>query len=269
MAKVGVIHYNFGRFSFEQFLDFAANAGCGFVELQLPDVWGQGVSDPEVNAESVREQVNSRGLRVSALAAHNDFIQPDDEGVRSQVDRMKRVAQLARILDEEAVIRSEGGAPKESVPQEKWLDAMTACFSRCTEWLDDLKVGIAIDNHGYVTNDGDLLFALIQNVNHPLVGANMDTMNFRWYGNDIQTCNRYYDMLAPHALHTHFKDGFDARQNYRGAALGEGEINLQHALDALKRAGYNGVYCAEYEGPEVEGGVGYRKCVEWLNRELS
>ena len=268
MSKLGVIHYNFPDFSFQDFLKFAADTGYGFVELQLPDVWGSGISDPEKNAEKVRKEVESYGLRVSALAAHNDFVQPDEEGVQNQVDRMKRVCGLARILDEQAVIRSEGGQPKESVPPDQWLSAMKNCFSRCADFLDTVKVGIAIDNHGLITNDGDLLYELIREVNHPLIGTNLDTMNYRWYGNDIQTCDRYYEMLAPYTLHTHFKDGFDSRQNYKGAALGDGEIHLQHALDCLRKAGYNGVYCAEYEGPEARGGVGYRKCCEWLKANV-
>ena len=181
---------------------------------------------------------------------------------------MKRICGLARILNEEAVIRTEGGNPKDSVPASQYLEAMYACFSRCTDFVQETGVGLAIDNHGLVTNDGDLLFALLQKVNHPLIGTNLDTMNYRWYGHDLATCNRFYEMMAPHTLHVHFKDGFDGRENYKGAALGEGEIDLQHAMNCLKQAGYNGVYCAEYEGPEAEGGVGYRKCAQWLQQNV-
>jgi sugar phosphate isomerase/epimerase len=231
--------------------------------LQLPDVWGAETSNPEENAGRVRQQVESHGLKVSALAAHNDFVQLDEEAIRFQVERMRRICGLARILGTD-VIRAEGGAPKDSVPAERWLEAMHGCFARCVPFLEELSIGLAIDNHGLVTNDGELLHALLQRVNHKLVGTNLDTMNFRWFGHDLPTCNRFYEMLAPHTLHTHLKDGSGSRENYKGAALGEGEINLQHALDCLRQAGYQGVYCAEYEGPEAQGGVGYRKCFAWL-----
>jgi len=264
MAKIGVIHYNFPGFSFSEFLSFAADAGCGYVEIQIPEVWGADIDNPEQNAEKVRKQVESHGLQVSALAAHNDFVQLDEEAIKFQVDRMKRICGLAKILNEDAVIRTEGGAPKDEVPQERYLDAMYACFSRCPEFVEETGIGLAIDNHGVVTNDGDLLYALLQKVNHPLIGTNLDTMNYRWFGHSVETCNRFYEMMAPHALHVHMKDGFDSRENYKGAALGEGEINLQHAMDCLTKANYQGVYTAEYEGPEPEGGVGYRKCVQWL-----
>jgi sugar phosphate isomerase/epimerase len=135
-------------------------------------------------------------------------------------------------------------------------------------FLEEFQIGLAIDNHGLVTNDGGLLFALLQKVGHRLVGTNLDTMNYRWFGHDIATCDRFYAMMAPHTLHTHLKDGFGSRAEYKGTALGEGEIHLQHALDCLRQAGYQGVYCAEYEGPEAEGGVGYRKCFDWMRTHL-
>jgi len=268
MAKIGVIHYNFPGFSFEDFLKFAADTGYQYLELQIADVWDKDGDNPERNTERVRKQLESYGLKASALAASNDFIQLEEEAIRFQVERMKRVAGLARILGEDTVIRSEGGWLKDSVPQEKWLDAMYECFRRCVEFVEEMQIGIAIDNHGYVTNDADLLYALLKKLDHKLIGTNLDTMNYRWYGHSVETCNRIYEMMAPHVLHTHMKDGFGSRENYKGAALGEGEINLLHAVECLKKAGYNGVYCAEYEGPEPQGGVGYAKCFKWLKANL-
>ena len=64
--KIGVIHYNFPQFNFEQFLDYCPEAGFGYVELQISDVWGSGVENPEAEAEKVLQQVQARGLQVSA-----------------------------------------------------------------------------------------------------------------------------------------------------------------------------------------------------------
>lgn len=264
MAKIGVIHYNWPGFSLEEFLKFAAETGYRYVELQINDVWAPDIDDPERNAERVRKLVESYGLQVSALAAGNDFLQTDEDAICYQVERMKRVCRLTRILGEEAVVRSEGGAPKENILRAKWLDALTECFRRCLEPVDEMQVVLAIDNHGYVTNDYTILLALLQRLNHPLIGTNLDTMNYRWYRHDLQVCKRIYELMAPYAKHTHFKDGFGSLADYRGAALGDGEIDLLYALDCLKKAGYDGVYCAEYEGPEAAGGVGYAKCYRWL-----
>lgn len=267
MSKLGFIHYNWPGFSFGEFLKFAADNGAGWIELQLTDVCENDGFDIE-RAKEVRAQVESYGLKVSALAARNDFLQADPEAVAFQVDRMQRVAQLAQVLCDEPILRSEGGAPKDSVPPELWGDALYECFARCTQFADEMGVTLAIDNHGIVTNDGDLLIALLKRVAHPRIGSNLDTMNFRWADNSIEECNRFYSELAPLVKHTHLKDGRGSFKEYRGEALGEGEIDLQHALNCLKDAHYNGVYLAEYEGSERENGVGYGKCLQWMKEHV-
>lgn len=273
MSKIGVIHYNWPNFSFAEYLRFAADCGYSYVELMPGDVW----PDPDFNGDAgemreaagrVRKEVEAHGLEVSAFGASNDFVQLDENAIQFQVERMRRICELTKILGDKAVVRTEGGATKDEVPPEKWWDAMQECFERCTPFLDEMQVGLAVDNHGYITNEGDPFIAMLKKINHPRVGSNLDTMNFRWWGNDVEACNRFYEALAPHALHVHMKDGFHAREEYSGQALGEGEINLQHALTCLKNAGYEGVYTAEYEGSEAEGGIGYRKCADWLKANV-
>ena len=264
--KVGVIHYNFPQFTFEQFLDYCPEAGFEYVELQVGDVWPRDEENPERRAEEVLKMVQQRGLRVSALAAGNDFVVLDPDAVQYQVERMRRIMGLCRIL-ECPVIRTEGGSPKESVPEERWVEAMAGCLKRLVDDAEQMDLRFAVDNHGYCTNDGDRQLALIQAVGSPRVGVNLDTMNYRWFGHDIPTINRFYEILAPYTFHTHMKDGFGSRENYRGAVLGEGEIDLAHAVRCLKQAGYDGVWCAEYEGPPPTD-VGYRRCGEWIRSNV-
>ncbi len=214
----------------------------------------------------MRAKVAARGLQVSSLSASNDFIVLEPAEVAAQVERMKKVARLARILGTD-VVRTEGGQPKESVPEARWVDAMVGCLSRLAEFAEAEGVRFAIDNHGYCTNDGDRQLAVIEAVGSPNVGVNLDTMNYRWFGHDIPTINHYYDILAKHTFHTHLKDGFGSRQDYVGAVLGEGEIDLAHAVRRLKEVGYDGVWCAEYEGREPTD-IGYKKCCDWMKANL-
>lgn len=269
MAKLGVINYNWPGFSFEQFLGFVADRGIGYVEVFSGLVLDDDDLASNRKAEEVKKQVESFGLKVGAVGAGNDFVQLEESEIAREVARMKRVCEVAKILGDDVVIRSEGGMAKDSVPPEQHLDAMYGCFARCVEFAEALPINIGIDNHGYITNDGDLLYALIQKIGSPRIGSTLDTMNYRWKGNSLETCDRYYELMAPHVMYVHFKDGSGSLENYKGAALGEGEIHLQHALDCLKKAGYNGVYAAEYEGPEPENGVGYAKCFEWMKANIA
>ena len=260
--RLGLIHYNAPGATLEEFLDYVKGTGFGCVELQCTDVWPAGEEDPEARAAEVKELLDARGIKASALSAHNDFVVLRADEVEAQVERMKRVCELAKILGTDT-LRTEGGSPKDSVPEGKWAEAIIGCLIPCKEFIEPMGIKLAVDNHGWVTNDGDLQLEVFGTVGSPNVGSNLDTMNYRWFGHDLATIDRYYKQLAPYVLHTHLKDGTGSRENYRGAALGDGEINLTCAIECLVDAGYPGVWCAEYEGPPPTG-EGYAKCLAWM-----
>lgn len=249
MQKLGVIHYNFPGFSLTDFLKYASETGYGYVELARGDVLGAGIDNPEKKAEEVRKEVESFGLKVGNLSAGNDFVQLEEEAIKGQVELMTQICHLANILGTK-LIRTEGGGAKDSVPKERWAEAIAGCLTRCVDSAEKYDVKYAVDNHGYVTNDGDLQVEIYEHVKSDRVGSNMDTMNYRWAGNSLEKIDHFYEIIAPYTLHTHMKDGTGSLKDYRGEALGEGEINLKYAVKCLKDAGYDGVYCSEYEGRE-------------------
>lgn len=263
MYKYGLIYYNFGNLSLEQFLDYAKEHGFTHVELSVRDVWNE--KDGTTRIDTVRSALESRGLKLGALGALNDFVVLDPEAVEFQVNRMRRVVEIAKELGTD-VLRTEGGRPKEEVPQEKWVDAMANCLKRCLEFVEPAQVHLAVDNHGVVTNDANLQIELFQRVGSPYVGASLDTMNYRWMGHDLETVRSFYKMIAPYTRYTHFKDGRGSRSEYRGLALGEGEIDLDYALQCLREVGYQGVWAVEYEGSDPL--KGYAQGLAWLKARL-
>jgi len=269
MAKVGVIHYNFPDFSLHQFLQFMVDTGYEYTELMLSDVWHEQdtTDEPEHKAETLRQKMDSMGLKVSALYAANDFLVVGEEAKAAQASRVERVAKLAKLLGTD-ILRCDGGHAKEEIEESQWVPLIVDGFKRCCEFAPKLDVRFALDNHGIVTNDADRQIAIFKAVGSDRLGANVDTMNYRWAGHSVETIRGFCDRIAPYVFHTHLKDGTGSMEQYKGAALGEGEIDLEHAVAALKRAGYDGAWIAEYEGPEAAGGVGYAKCYQWLKSHV-
>jgi sugar phosphate isomerase/epimerase len=261
-VKLGVIHYNTPGDTLEEFLDWAAETGFGYVELRAGDVWPSEDAEPGDAPEKAKALLDERGLKASALSSGNDFVVLEPEVVEAQVARMKRICGLAQIIGTDT-IRTEGGQPKDSVPEEKWAEAMAGCLTRCCEFIEPMGIKLAVDNHGWVTNDGDLQVKVFEMVGSKNVGANMDTMNYRWFGHDLGKIDHFYRIIAPWAFHTHLKDGTGSRQEYVGASLGDGEIHLEYAIECLVNAGYKGVWCAEWEG-RGDKGTGYAQCLEWM-----
>jgi len=122
---------------------------------------------------------------------------------------------------------------------------------------------MAVDNHGYVTNDPRVLLRALELADSPYAGSNLDTMNLRWWGNAVEDLPKIYKDLAPYVFHTHMKDGTGVRGEYRGAALGDGEIPLEIAVAELVAAGYKGPWVAEWEG-KGDKGEGYAACLQWM-----
>jgi sugar phosphate isomerase/epimerase len=267
MGMLGVIHYNAPGATLEEFLAWASGAGFESTELQIRDLWPDESVCWKESAEEGKRLVEKYGLVVSAIASGNDFVYLDAENIDKQAARMKTICDIAQFMGCK-VIRTEGGQPKDAVPEDKWVEAMATSIRACLPFVKEMGMKFAIDNHGYVTNHIPTMLGLLREVDEPeFVGSNLDTMNVRWFGNSLEECDQFYREVAPWVMHTHMKDGFGSRAEYKGKDLGNGEINLKLAVEVLKEAGYDYAWTAEYEGKEGDG-VGYEKCLVWLRHNI-
>ena len=250
--NIGIILIGFGDMTFEEQLRTVKEIGFNSVEFAVSQVLNDDVEDPEAEAESTRALVESHGLKVCAVGSLNDFVLLDPDAVQAQVKYMDRVCGLIKRLGAKAV-RTEGGQPKDEVPQSKWAEAIGECLKRCSDIAERHELNLALDNHGWVTNIGEIQLEAIQKAGSPRIGATLDTSNYRWFGNDLDTVHRYIKMIAPYAHHVHLKDG-DGRggkvADYKATALGEGEIDITMAIRELQANDYAGAWTSEYEGPE-------------------
>ncbi len=268
MSTIGAIHYNWPGYDLEGFARRASEIGYESCELQIGDIWDETNDDGGRQAEVVRDMLAGHGIQVSAVAAGNDFIQANRADFDAQIARYRRVCEIIPHTGTD-IIRSDGGWNRGGlVAEDLWDGMMLEGFQRCAEFLETLNVRIALDNHGVSTNDGDWQLSLIERVGSKRLGVNLDTMNYRWYGHELDKIDHFYEIIAPHTFHTHMKDGSGSRGEYKGAALGEGEIRLAKVLECLRNVGYDGAWTAEYEGPETADGLGYEKCHRWLQAHV-
>ncbi len=266
--KIGVIHYNWPGCDLEAFARRASEIGYTHCEIRAGDIWLDDAVDGAQRAEEVRALLERYGMAISAVEIGNDFLQADPLNRQMQIERYRQRCSVIPLTGTD-IVRSDGGWNRnDQVPEDQWDAMMLEAFKRCADFLEEFDVRIALDNHGVTTNDGDWQLSLIERVGSQRIGVNLDTMNYRWYGHDLKKIDHFYKILAPHVFHVHMKDGTGSRQDYKGAALGEGEIHLEYAVEILKEAGYDGAWTAEYEGPEAEGGIGYEKCYTWLQDNI-
>ena len=71
------------------------------------------------------------------------------------------------------------------------------------EFAEKENVYFALDNHGQVTNNYLLQLEIFEKMKSKRLGANLDTMNYRWYGYPVEELTKIYEKIAPYTFHTH------------------------------------------------------------------
>jgi sugar phosphate isomerase/epimerase len=98
---------------------------------------------------------------------------------------------------------------------------------------EDAGINIAVENH--CDSFSEEILWLLDRVDHPAVGACIDTVNALMVMEDPMQA---IENLAPRAFTNHFRDDRIEFQRYgfklTGAAVGEGDIDMKRAYDIIK-----------------------------------
>jgi len=98
---------------------------------------------------------------------------------------------------------------------------------------EDAGIRIAVENH--CDSFSEEILWLLDRVDHPAVGACIDTVNALMVMEDPMQA---IENLAPRAFTNHFRDDRIEFQRYgfklTGAAVGDGDIDMQRAYDIIK-----------------------------------
>lgn len=144
-------------------------------------------------------------------------------------------------------------------PHESQLRVIATWFKEAVRVAAGEGVSLAVENH--IDYDADEILRLIEEVDSPFFGVNLDTANFLRVQDDPVEAT---EKLAPHVLATHIKDvepvkGRSVRAwNYFACvAAGEGLVEIDKIVAILDRAGYRGFLAFEVDMPATR----------WLGRE--
>jgi sugar phosphate isomerase/epimerase len=144
-------------------------------------------------------------------------------------------------------------------PHEPQLRILSGWFKEAVRVAAGEGVSLAVENH--IDYDADEILRLIEEVDSPSFGINLDTANFlRVQDDPVEATQK----LAPYVLATHIKDiepakGRSVRAwNYFACvAAGEGLVEIDKIVAILARAGYRGLLAFEVDMPAAR----------WLGRE--
>ena len=150
------------------------------------------------------------------------------------------------------------------------LQGAEALALRLLPALEKAHVILAVENHGAHT--ASEIRAWLDAIDHPLVGACIDTTNSLQQGESVEDVVSF---LAPRAVNVHLKDFVVSRVAHKlgltvtGTKPGTGLVNVERLLVALGSAGYRGSIILE-QWPPLQDSIAETTAMEhaWLSEGI-
>ncbi len=214
-------------------------------------------------AKAFRLECERVGTKVVSYSVSGEFLKND---VDTEAERLYKEVDIAHALG--AVYMRHDVTWATSFDGHKSfaknLHRLADGCRKVTVYAEKLGIVTTIENHGQYCQDSERVEMLIDEVNHPNYGAQVDLGNFLCVDENPTTA---LGRLRPYIRTVHVKDFIfhqgdtEPSKEYswfptrggnflRGTVAGKGVVPLVQCFRMLKKYGYDGVVTLEYEGQE-------------------
>lgn len=259
-----------GGFGVPEFVTAAKEAGVDGVELldlfyKPPAEAWTAEHTPESIAEArqiAQDALRESGLACPIFSVANDFAQDDPAKRAKALDTIRLGIEEAKVYGAE-VVRVFAGDVREGVTFEQARAWIVEGLTEASRLAASAGVKLALENHGTLAGRADQVRGLIGDVRaaagNEALGANPDTGNFLLVD---AVAHEAVAELADLAHMVHFKDFRRVAEGEAptyaslagigvvGTAIGEGEVELEACVRALRAKGFDGWLSIEFEGAE-------------------
>jgi len=244
-------HFKGDKYPIERVIEDAGRIGFDGVEVLHRQMSGESVS----YLNQLKRSAFRNGLDLIQLSIHQDFVSPDAQERRKQIDHTVHCIELAAQLGAPSIrlnsgrwktiasfddlMKVKGDEPP--LPGYTKQDALKWCIDSIQECLPAAaKAGVILDleNHWGLTTKTEALLHLHRAVNSPWLGINLDVGNF--------PSDPYPEIekIAPHANIVHFKTYFG------GGVWYTLDLDYRRIAGILRNANFTGYVSLEMEGNE-------------------
>jgi DNA-(apurinic or apyrimidinic site) lyase len=306
---IGVLTVPLADRSLPDALSYLSDLGVDAVEFGVGGHPGESHLDRgaylanESKRARLAELLDEHGLRVSALATHNNPLHPDAEAAGTADRELREAIRLADLLDVDAVTCFSGlpaGAPGDSVPN--WVtapwpaehaEALEYQWEVATEYWTDLAdhagahgVDVAIEMHPNMLVYEPTSLLRLREATSDRIGANFDPSHLYWQGIDATEAIRFLG-AADAIHHVHAKDTMVYEANarlkgvldtapytdepdrswlFRTVGYGHGEAHWKDVVSTLRMVDYDGALSIEHEDSLTSPLEGLERAVALLER---
>ena len=244
------------KLSLKENLEVAKRFGYAGIEPRLDSSHAHGVevSATPAQRDAIRKTFEDSGIACCCLATSCRFADPATAG--------DMLAQCAERIDLAGDVGSPrlrvfGGPIPEGVSRADAIRQVAESLKQLADQAGQRNVTLCLETHDDWC-DPRHLAEVLEQVNHPRVGANWDIMHpIRKGGADMDSASQ---ALKPWIRHCHIHDGTKA-DPLKMKPIGQGDIDHKRALELLTDMGYDGFLSGEW--------INWSPWQEHLPRELA
>jgi len=184
------------------------------------------------------------GLIAVAVTAYTSFVSYLASERKSNIDELRRYADLAAELDASYVRTFLGELPEGIKLDSSIYENISDCLNSASEYAEAVGVKIAVEPHDDFVRSSTVVPIFDQNRSHPNLNVIWDIGNAFAAGEDPA---QGFDLLKDHLAYVQVKDGKGRAPNWQLCSLGAGDIPLGQAFDLLMANDYKGAFSVEWE----------------------
>ena len=259
IASYSYWHFRTEKVSIETVIEKAADLGVAGVDvlhrqMDLPE------RDPLTAAHrtyirNLKRHAFRNGINMACLSIHQDFVDPDPEYLKRQVEHTKKCIEIAAELGASCIrlnsgrwntiasfddlMKARGDEPiLPGHTEEEGFKWCVDCIEQCLPKAAECGVVLALENHWGLTRTPAGLLRVLKAISSPWLGGLMDTGNF------LEDPYDKLKQIAPRTVYV------QAKTYYGGGEWYTLELDYKRIARILQDANYTGYVSLEFEGKE-------------------
>jgi len=238
--KTSICAYSFrealgrGTLTYEDLVDMAVDSNTDGLDLTVywfPD------HGRDAFLQSLRRKAYLNAVEIPSIAIRSNLCK------KSQREQQQEAAWLMHWVDVSerlgaSHIRIFGGTVPDGTSEDEAAGWVTEILKRSADYAASKGVILGLENHGGITLYAKRIISIVKAVDHPFVGINLDTGNFR---------SKAYEQIAtcvPYAVNSQFKVNLRLEDGTHGPS------DWDRIVKMFADGGYRGYMALEYEAEE-------------------
>ncbi len=198
---------------------------------------------PSAQKAMLQKGLMDTGLIAVAVTAYTSFVSPVAEERQSNLDELRRYADLAAELDSPYVRTFLGELPGGTALDSSIYEKISDCLEVAAEYAESVGVKIAVEPHDDFVRSSTIV-PLLNRVQQPALRVIWDIGNAFAAGEDLE---EGFDSLKTRLAYVQVKDGKGRAHDWQLCTLGEGDVPLKKSFELLTAHNYEGALSVEWE----------------------